>query len=100
MCLSATVVETTNVIKTKVLKRSNDNHIPQADVPPHKFDSNTYDKPIVLVGCSGAGKELPQLAASWVGFKNGGGRAIATCGTDERGVWSTSVDTRGAFSQV
>ena len=87
------MVETTDVIKTKVLKRPNDNHIPQADVPPHKFDSNTYDKPIVLVGCSGAGKELPQLAASWVGFKNGGGRAIATCGTDERGVWSTSVDT-------
>ncbi len=97
-CLPATL-ETTDVIKTKVLKRPN-NNIPQADAPPHKFDANTYDKPIVLVGCSGAGKELPQLAASWVGFKNGGGRAIATCGTDERGVWSTSADTISTRTSV
>ena len=36
------------------------------DLPTGKFQSGTYDKPIVLLGTSGPGNELNRLAESLV----------------------------------
>eukprot|EP00560_Eucampia_antarctica_P005645 CAMPEP_0197835498 /NCGR_PEP_ID=MMETSP1437-20131217/25925_1 /TAXON_ID=49252 ORGANISM="Eucampia antarctica, Strain CCMP1452" /NCGR_SAMPLE_ID=MMETSP1437 /ASSEMBLY_ACC=CAM_ASM_001096 /LENGTH=900 /DNA_ID=CAMNT_0043440977 /DNA_START=128 /DNA_END=2833 /DNA_ORIENTATION=+ len=87
-CLSATLEN------SPARNTASSTSIPQSPSPTHKFDARTYDKPIVLVGCSGAGKELYKLAAGWISTKGGdGGRAVTTCGNDERGAWAIAADT-------
>ena len=55
---------TTNGESPEAIDNDNDNF--PADLPTGKFQSGTYDKPIVLLGTSGPGNELNRLAESLV----------------------------------
>jgi len=66
------------------LDSSSSSTLPNAKQRQNKFQNGVYNKPIVLIGCRGAGDELMRLADSIVSTPNGEGKIVTDLETSSK----------------